>query len=85
MTLAAPAAGARCAAAEPRAALRAIIVNPKTHSPPACRVCVERMIPLELAEPMLLAAAGCVQEAFAEHLPMRLLHARLHHDADEIA
>jgi len=60
MILAAPAAGARCAAAEPRATLR-IIVNLKTRSAPARRVCVGRMILLALAGPAALAAGGCVQ------------------------
>lgn len=66
MTLAAPAAGARFAAAEPRVTLRAIIVNRKTRAAPALCVCVGRMTPLELAGRVALAAAGCVQEAFAE-------------------
>jgi [2Fe-2S] binding domain len=65
MTLAAPAARARCAASEPPATLRAIIVSLKTHSAPARRVCVGRMIPPELARPVALGAS-CVQEAFAE-------------------
>lgn len=61
MTLPAPAIGARGAAAEPGATLLAIIVNRKTRAAPARRVCVGRMIPLELAGPVSLAAGGCVQ------------------------
>jgi len=44
MTLAAPAARARCAPAERRATLRAIITDLKTRSAPARRGCVGRLI-----------------------------------------
>src|SRR5262245_33421062 len=66
MTLAASAAGARCAPAERRATLRAIITDVRTGSAPTRRVWVGRLTPHELARPVALAAAGCVQEAFAE-------------------